>query len=132
MRLRLDPTTPVPPFEQIRAQLALHVAAGRLQPGERLPPIRTLASELEVSTNTIARAYRELINAGIAEAAGRRGTRITSAPPIAHSVTFRSEQLEAAAAAFAQTCTDLGVTIDEALEAAILALRHQPTTALSD
>ncbi len=95
MRIRLDHTTPVPPFEQIRAQLALHVAAGRLTPGDRLPAIRQLADELDVSTNTIARAYRELINAGIAEAAGRRGTRITAAPPVAHDVAQRSEQIEA-------------------------------------
>jgi len=124
MRLRLDPNAPVPPFEQIRAQVALHVAAGRLHPGDRLPAIRTLASELDVSANTIARAYRELISAGIAEAAGRRGTRITSAPPIAHAVAQRSEALQAAAADFAASVHELSVTIDEALEAAIIALRH--------
>lgn len=125
MRIRLDERTPVPPFEQIRAQLALGVAAGRLVPGERLPPIRVLAAELDVSTNTIARAYRELINEGIAEASGRRGTRITAAPPVAHDVLQRSEQLEQAAQRFALAAHELGATTDEALEVAIGALRAQ-------
>ena len=109
MRIRLDSRTAVPPFEQVRAQLALHVAAGRLVPGERLPAIRMLAAELDVSTNTIARAYRELINAGIAEAAGRRGTRITAAPPVAHDVAQRNEQIQEAAKRFALAAHELGV-----------------------
>jgi len=125
MRIRLDPRTPVPPFEQIRAQLALGVAAGRLKPGERLPPIRELAAELEVSTNTIARAYRELIHEGIAEAAGRRGTRITAEPPVAHDVAHRSEQLEEAADRFAAVAGELNAETDEALEAIIVALRER-------
>ena len=124
MRLRLDPRTAVPPFEQVRGQLALHVAAGRLVPGERLPPIRVLARELDVSTNTIARAYRELINAGIAEADGRNGTRITAAPPVAHDVALRSEQLSHAAQQFAVAARELDISIDEALEAVIAAIRR--------
>jgi len=126
MRIRLDSHTPVPPFEQIRAQLALHVAAGRLLPGERLPPIRALAAELGVSTNTIARAYRELITAGIAEAAGRRGTRITQAPPVAHEIARRGELIEEAARRFALATRELNVATDEALEAVIIALRTTP------
>jgi GntR family transcriptional regulator len=124
MRIRLDHSTPVPPFEQIRAQLALRVAAGRLKPGDRLPTIRSLATELEVSTNTIARAYRELINAGIAEAAGRRGTRITATPPVAHDVAQRTEQIQEAADRFALAAHVLNATTDEALEAIIVAIRR--------
>ena len=132
MRIRLDHRTPVPPFEQIRGQLALHVAAGRLVPGERLPPIRSLAADLDVSTNTVARAYRELINGGIAEASGRRGTRITAAPPVAHDVAQRSEQIVQAAERFALAAHELSISTDEALEVLILALRRQNDTASHD
>lgn len=123
MQLRLDPTTPVPPFEQIRAQIALHVAAGRLRPGDRLPTIRSLADDLDVAPNTIARAYRELITEGICEAAGRRGTFVSDEPPVAHEVTRRTELLTSAAGHFAATAHELGVPMDEALEAVIDALR---------
>lgn len=127
MRIRLDHSTPVPPFEQLRAQIALQVAAGRLTPGDKLPPIRHLANQLDVSTNTVARAYRELIGAGIAEAAGRRGTRITAEPPVAHDVARRSEQLEQAADRFAMAAHALNIPADEALEATILAIRRHAT-----
>ena len=126
--LRLDPSTPVPPFEQIRAQIALQVAAGRLLPGDRLPTIRTLADELDVAANTVARAYRELIATGICIAAGRRGTFVADEPPVAFDVATRSEVLADAAIAFVQTARELDVPIDEALEAIIDAMRS-PTRA---
>jgi len=123
MQLRLDPTTPVPPFEQIRAQVALHVAAGRLRPGARLPTIRALASRLEVAPNTVARAYRELTSSGICESFGKRGTFVSEAPPVAHDIASRSEELNGAADRFAAVVTQLDVGIDDALEAVIAALR---------
>lgn len=124
MRLRLDPTTPIPPFEQIRAQLALHVAAGRLRPGDRLPTIRTLAAELEVSANTVARAYRVLISSGIARAAGRAGTFIADAPPVAHGVVQRNMLLEDAALDFARVARESGAGLDETIEALLRATRQ--------
>lgn len=123
MRLRLDTTTPIPPFEQIRAQLALHVAAGRLRPGDRLPTIRTLATELDVSANTVARAYRELIATGIARAAGRAGTFIADAPPVAHDVVQRNLLLEDAARHFARVAHETGAALDETIETLLHATR---------
>lgn len=113
----------MPPFEQIRAQIALQVASGRLRPGDRLPTIRTLAAELDVAANTVARAYRELIATGICVAAGRRGTFVADEPPVAFDVATRSEVLSEAALAFAHAARELGVPIDEALEAVIEAMR---------
>ncbi|WP_136771242.1 aminotransferase class I/II-fold pyridoxal phosphate-dependent enzyme [Chitiniphilus eburneus] len=49
---------------------------GSLGQGESLPPIRALAQALEVNRNTVAAAYRRLVAAGLAEAAGRAGTRV--------------------------------------------------------
>lgn len=49
---------------------------GDLAPGDRLPPIRALASTLGLSPTTVAAAYRELRRRGITEAAARAGTRI--------------------------------------------------------
>lgn len=123
MRLRLDTTTPIPPFEQIRAQLALHVAAGRLRPGDRLPTIRTMADELDVSANTVARAYRELIATGIARAAGRAGTYISDEPPVAHDVVRRNLLLEDAARQLARVANEIGAGLDDTLEALLAAVR---------
>jgi len=55
---------------------------GRLAPGAALPPVRGLAAELGLSPVTVAAAYRELREKGIARGNGRAGTHITGAPPI--------------------------------------------------
>jgi DNA-binding transcriptional MocR family regulator len=55
---------------------------GRVAPGVALPPVRGLAAELGLSPVTVAAAYRELREKGIARGNGRAGTRITGAPPI--------------------------------------------------
>jgi DNA-binding transcriptional regulator YhcF (GntR family) len=75
--VELDPASGTPPFEQIRSQVAARVADGSLQPGHRLPTVRGLAEELGVATNTVARAYRELEQAGVIETRGRAGSVVT-------------------------------------------------------
>jgi DNA-binding transcriptional regulator YhcF (GntR family) len=73
----LDATSGTPPYQQIGAQVVEHVASGELQPGARLPTVRRLAEDLGVAANTVARAYRELEQAGVIETRGRSGSYIT-------------------------------------------------------
>ncbi len=54
-----------PIYQQIVQQIQGLVASGRLAPGEELPPIRTLADQLLINPNTVARAYRDLAAAGV-------------------------------------------------------------------
>lgn len=75
--ITLDPADGSAPYEQIRSQIAAHVSAGALSPGDRLPTVRRLAQDLGVATNTVARAYRELEQAGVIETRGRAGTFVT-------------------------------------------------------
>lgn len=70
----LDHGSAVPPFEQIRAQIAEHVDSDVLQAGDRLPTVRRLAEDLGVAPGTVARAYRELEQSGVIETRGRGGT----------------------------------------------------------
>lgn len=69
-----DPSSPTPPFEQLRSQVARLVASGDLAAGERLPTVRGLAAELGLAVNTVARVYRELEADGVVETRGRAGT----------------------------------------------------------
>jgi DNA-binding transcriptional MocR family regulator len=59
------------------------VVSGKLNTGELLPPVRSLAAHLQVSPATVAAAYRLLRERGVIVADGRRGTRVRWAPPIA-------------------------------------------------
>jgi DNA-binding transcriptional regulator YhcF (GntR family) len=79
-QLAVDPDSPRPPFEQVRTQLADAIASGTLGAEERLPPIRQLATELGLASNTVARAYRELESAGLVETRGRNGTFVVGTP----------------------------------------------------
>ncbi|WP_433057048.1 aminotransferase class I/II-fold pyridoxal phosphate-dependent enzyme [Dactylosporangium sp. CS-033363] len=59
------------------------VRSGALQAGDALPPIRAAAVQLGVSPATVAAAYQALRQRGIAESAGRQGTRIRPRPAVA-------------------------------------------------
>jgi DNA-binding transcriptional regulator YhcF (GntR family) len=74
-----DPRSPVPPYEQVRGQLARQILAGTLAPGTRLPTVRRLAGDLGLAANTVARAYRELEQAGLVATRRRNGTVVTGA-----------------------------------------------------
>jgi DNA-binding transcriptional regulator YhcF (GntR family) len=75
--ITIDPADGSAPYEQIRTQLAAHVDSGELQPGDRLPTVRRLATDLGVAANTVARAYRELEASGVIETRGRAGSFVT-------------------------------------------------------
>lgn len=74
--LRIDPSSPVPQFEQLKRQLVDLIEAGELPPGTRLPSVRRLASDLGLAPGTVARAYRELEVAGLVVTGGRHGTAV--------------------------------------------------------
>ena len=74
----IDSSSAVPPFEQLRTQLAARVASGDLPAGTRLATVRQLAADLGLAANTVARAYRELEADGVIATQGRRGTFVSS------------------------------------------------------
>ena len=59
------------------------IEQGALRPGEVLPSVRELAGALQVSPATVAGAFRELRSRGVLTTRERRGTRVSSRPPIA-------------------------------------------------
>lgn len=77
MQLQILPSDGVPIYQQIVSQVRYLVAAGRLQSGEELPPIRVLAEQLTVNPNTVARAYLELEHAGIVTKRHGSGTYVS-------------------------------------------------------
>ncbi|MFZ4081985.1 MAG: GntR family transcriptional regulator [Pirellula sp.] len=79
MQIHIQAQGGVPIYLQVMQQIKYLVASGRLQPGDELPSIRTLAEQLIVNPNTIARAYRELETAGVVEKRRTAGTFVAQA-----------------------------------------------------
>ncbi len=67
---------------EIAASIEREIREGRLAPGGGLPTVRALAADLGVSPTTAAAAYRELKQRGLLVTQGRRGTRVSPAPPV--------------------------------------------------
>jgi DNA-binding transcriptional regulator YhcF (GntR family) len=107
--IELDRRSDAPPFEQIRAQVTAQVGDGRLRAGDRLPTVRALADELALAPNTVARAYRELEQAGVIETRGRAGSFV-----MGDRVASRAK---AAAVAYLAETRSLGLDDAEAVAA---------------
>ena len=114
MRLTVDPAADMPPFEQVREQIRAQVESGVLEAGVRLPPVRTLATSLDLAANTVARAYKELEALGVVETRGRAGT-FVAGRGVGSSVRD-------AASSYAASVRSLGLSDHEALEAVRRAL----------
>jgi len=84
-RFELRPESGKPIYAQLIDQVEYAVATRLLRPGDQLPTVRELATELVVNANTVARAYRELEQAGTIATSPGRGSFIaeSSAAPAA-------------------------------------------------
>jgi DNA-binding transcriptional regulator YhcF (GntR family) len=107
--LVLDPQSPVPPYEQVRSQIAAAIDSGGLRPAAQLPTVRRLAGDLGIAVNTVARAYRELELAGLVETRGRQGTFVAGPPSQARQLAVQ------AARAFLGRTRELGFDRAEAM-----------------
>jgi DNA-binding transcriptional regulator YhcF (GntR family) len=104
----IDHTGSIPPFEQLRMQIAAQVASGELSAGTRLPTVRALAEQVGLAVNTVARVFRELEADGVVVTEGRRGTFVRS------SSRVTADEAQEAAATYAAVCRQLGLSAAEA------------------
>ena len=122
MQLYINPKDGVPIYLQIVNQVKYLVAAGRLAPGEEIPPMRVLAQQLLVNPNTVARAYLELENAGVVTKRHGSGTYVSDqGSPLARKE--RRKILTQRADALLAEARHLDIPLDEVLD--LLRQRHE-------
>lgn len=133
MIVEIDPHSPLPPYEQLRQQIADMITRGTLDPGTRLPPIRQLASDLGLAAGTVARAYRELEANRLVVTAGRRGTRVSDPASWSADVppAEAERRLREAAQRYATLARQLGVSSTHALDLVNDTLEAAPESASS-
>jgi len=81
MLVHLNPSSGVPVYLQLEAQVKQAVAAGALRPADALPSVRKLAGELRINPNTVARAYQNLERVGVIRSVPGGGTFVADGVP---------------------------------------------------
>ena len=94
MDIHIDPDSAVPIYLQIVHSIKHQVASGRLKPGEQLPTVRELATDLRINPNTVARSYDSLDGDGVITTQQGRGTYVREHPDHTHLNRVRQEQLK--------------------------------------
>ena len=72
--IKLDLQSRVPLYEQLQEQIIHLSLMGVLEANEQLPSVRSLAREVGVNPNTVAKAYQELERQGIIYTVSGRGS----------------------------------------------------------
>lgn len=114
----IESASPVPPFEQLRAQLARQIQDHTLAVGTKLPTIRRLAADLGLAVNTVGRAYRELEEAGLIETRGPAGSFVSAAGEQGR------ERARRVAAEYAAVIASVGIDTNEAIRIVQAALTN--------
>lgn len=117
----VDGDSKVPPFEQIKQQVITAISDRSAFVDEKLPAIRALATDLGLAVNTVARSYRELEEEGFVVTRGRSGTRI-SPDAVPHKIA-----LAQLASEFVSRAGDLGVSVQDAIDAVESAFQSKQT-----
>ncbi len=115
MNLEIDFRSGIPIYLQVVDRIKERLASGQLKPGDQLPTVRSLAMDLRVNFNTIARAYRILDEAGIISTQQGRGTYILEAPTADVSEAMRKQALEDLTRRYVTDMERLDATLEEVL-----------------
>ena len=73
----IDETSDLPLWVQLRQRIAYLITSGYFKPGEKLPTVRGLASEISINYNTVNKAYLSLVSDGYLESTRGRGVFVT-------------------------------------------------------
>jgi GntR family transcriptional regulator len=113
MNLEIDFRSGIPIYLQVVERIKERLAAGQLKPGDQLPTVRSLASDLRVNFNTIARAYRIMDESGIISTQQGRGTYILEMPSPEVVGSIRAKALEDLTRRYIEDAERMGVAPDE-------------------
>ena len=127
MLFRSNPSSGMPVYLQLIAQVRHAIDVGALKPGEQLPAIRKVAEDLVINPNTVARAYRDLEQAGVIELRQGAGAFVADAGAGTRVALVKKGQPVAQAAV--ERLAALGLTPEEIrrlLDAEMMRLADQP------
>lgn len=107
----VDPTSDLPLWVQLRNRIAYLINDGTLAPGDKLPTVRGLASEISINYNTVNKAYLSLVSDGILESTRGRGVFVRN-DAILDGMQHESE-VDTVLDDCIQSCRDLGLSLED-------------------
>jgi len=116
MNITIDLRSDIPIYIQIVEQVRQQIVDGGLKPGDQLPTVRALASDLRINFNTVSRSYRLLDEAGVISTQQGRGTYILEMPPPEVAEHLRIESITALARRYLKETRRLGFSLEQALD----------------
>lgn len=81
MFIRLDFEAEIPIYEQLKNEILVGIAKKQLLPGDRLPSVRSLASDIGVNMHTVNKAYQQLKQEGYLLIHRQKGVVVNPDPP---------------------------------------------------
>ena len=111
----LDSKSGVPYYKQIILQVEMAIADGRINKGTRLPTVRSLAVDLSINPNTVARAYNEMEIREIVVTQQGSGTFISEKQITIDSIE-RERILSDITRSYISKATSYGFTLEELIE----------------
>jgi GntR family transcriptional regulator len=119
LRLYTTPGSPLPIYRQLVDQVRAAISSGKLSPGDALPSVRSVAEDLVVNANTVAKAYGELVRAGDVVSEPGRGVFVALRRPEVGPLERKRkllaavERVVAEAIAVGATRTELVAAVEE-------------------
>ena len=92
MLIVIDHASRIPIYEQIKTQIIALINSGVLSPGDKLPSLRALASELSLNFNTIKKVFAQLEADGVIESRPGAGFLVTASAVENKNVLAKAEE----------------------------------------
>lgn len=107
----VDTTTDVPLWVQLRQRLIYLINSGYFKPGDQLPTVRGLASDISINYNTVNKAYLSLVSDGYLESTRGRGVFVRDMD-IEADEEYAAE-VDGILSDCISACRDLGFSLDD-------------------
>ncbi|HJH43637.1 GntR family transcriptional regulator [Rubneribacter badeniensis] len=120
----IDYASGLPVWIQVKNRIAYLIGAGEYAPGDQLPTVRALAVSLDISYNTVNRAYMDLEREGYIVTRKGRGTFVVERREVG-AARATDNAIELLADDLIRTCSHAGMADDDIVALVEARLAHR-------